>query len=60
MKLKKEYIILALIIIGLSVYLFVRKGDRTLYELPVLAEVSKNAFLHYAMFYFKYFIFLIF
>jgi hypothetical protein len=42
MKLKKEYIILALIIIGLSVYLFMRKGDRTLYELPVLPEVAKK------------------
>jgi hypothetical protein len=42
MKLKKEYIILALIIVGLTVYLFMRKGDRTLYELPVLPEVAKK------------------
>jgi hypothetical protein len=42
MKIKKEYIILALFIVGLSVYLFMRKGDRNLYELPVLQEVAKN------------------
>ena len=43
MKVKKEYLILALIIAGLLVYLFMREGDRTLYELPVLPEVSKKA-----------------
>jgi hypothetical protein len=42
MKLKKEYIILALIIVGLSVYLYMRKGDRTLYELPILPEVANK------------------
>jgi hypothetical protein len=42
MKIKKEYIILALIIVGLSVYLFTRKEDRTLYELPELPKVSKK------------------
>jgi hypothetical protein len=42
MKIKKEYIILGLLIIGLSVYLWVRKTDRTLYTLPVLPEVLKN------------------
>lgn len=42
MKIKKEYIILVLLIIGLSAYLFMRKADRTLYELPVLPEVSKK------------------
>ena len=41
MKFKKEYFILAVIIVGLSVYLFMRKEDRTLYELPVLTEVAK-------------------
>ena len=41
MKIKKEYIILVLIIVGLSVYLFMRKQDRNLYELPVLPEVAK-------------------
>ena len=42
MKLKKEYIILALIITGLLIYLFMRKEDRTLYELPVLPGISKK------------------
>lgn len=42
MKMKKEYIILVLIIVGLSVYLFMRKEDRSLYELPVLSQVAKN------------------
>ena len=41
MKIKKEYIILALVIVGLSVYLYMRKEDRNLYELPVLPEVAK-------------------
>ena len=40
MKLKKEIFILAAIIIGLSVYLVVRKQDRALYELPALSQVS--------------------
>jgi hypothetical protein len=42
MKVKKEYLILLLIIVALSVYLFMRKEDRTLYELPVLPGISKN------------------
>jgi hypothetical protein len=42
MKIKKEYIILALIIIALSVYLFMRRGDRTLYELPDIPQVSQK------------------
>ena len=42
MKIKKEYLILALIIVALSIYLFTRTRDRNLYELPVLPEVSKN------------------
>ena len=42
MKIKKEYLILLLIIVALSVYLFIRKEDRTLYELPVLPGISKK------------------
>lgn len=42
MKIKKEYLILALIIAGLVAYLYMRKEDRSLYELPVLPEVSKK------------------
>ena len=37
---KKEYLILAAVIVGLSIYLFARKTDRALYELPQLPEVS--------------------
>ena len=40
MKLKKEFFILAAIIIGLSIYLVARKNDRELYELPKLPPVS--------------------
>ncbi len=43
MKIKKEYIILVLIIIVLSVYLYKRSADRTLYELPKLAQVNEKA-----------------
>jgi hypothetical protein len=42
MKIKKEYIILAIIIIALSVYLVMRRGDRTLYELPEIPQVSQK------------------
>ena len=42
MKIKKEYIILALIIIGLAVYLFMRSSDRTLYQLPDIPQVDKK------------------
>ncbi len=42
MKIKKEYIILAIIIIALSVYLVMRRGDRTLYELPEVPQVSQK------------------
>jgi len=42
MKIKKEYIILALIIIALSVYLVMRRSDRTLYELPDIPQVSQK------------------
>ena len=40
MKVKKEYIILAAIILALALYLYFHEGQRTLYELPVLPEVS--------------------
>ena len=40
MKIKKEYLILVLLIIGLSVYLFTRTSDRTHYDLPVLAKLD--------------------
>jgi hypothetical protein len=40
MKMKKEYLILAAVIVGLSIYLFARKTDRALYELPQLPEIS--------------------
>ena len=36
MKIKKEYIILAALIVALSLYLLLHKQDRTEYELPVL------------------------
>lgn len=42
MKLKKEYIILVLVIIALSVYLYMRSADRTLYELPELPPVNEK------------------
>ena len=42
MKLKKEYIILALIIIGISVYLYMRETDRTLYQTPDIPKVAKK------------------
>lgn len=46
MKVKKEYIILVAVILALSLYLFLRKTDRTHYELPKLpllarADISK-------------------
>jgi len=40
MKIKKEYIILTIVIIALSVYLVMRRSDRTLYELPEIQKVS--------------------
>jgi stage V sporulation protein SpoVS len=42
MKLKKEYLILILIIIALSVYLYMRSADRTLYELPQIPQVNEK------------------
>jgi hypothetical protein len=41
MKVKKEYFILAAIILALSLYLFLRKTDRAHYELPKLPAVPK-------------------
>jgi hypothetical protein len=40
MKIKKEYIILAAIILALALYLYFHEGQRTLYRLPVLPELS--------------------
>jgi hypothetical protein len=40
MKLKKEYIILALVVIALSVYLAMRNPDRTQYELPDVPQAA--------------------
>ena len=40
MKIKKEYIILAAIILALALYLYFHEEQRTLYQLPVLPEVS--------------------
>ena len=42
MKFKKEYLILVFIIIALSVYLYTRKTDRTLYELPEIPQVNEK------------------
>jgi hypothetical protein len=40
MKLKKEYIILAIVIVALVAYLVSRKQDRSLYDLPEMANVA--------------------
>ena len=40
MKVKKEYLILALVIVALSVYLIMRTSDRTQYELPDVPQVA--------------------
>ncbi|MEJ2222743.1 MAG: DUF4340 domain-containing protein [Desulfobacterales bacterium] len=42
MKVKKEYIVLILIIIGLSAYLLMRTSGRTLYQLPELAGLKQG------------------
>jgi hypothetical protein len=42
MKLKKEYIILSVIIVALILYLVLHKTDGTHYQLPVLSEISGN------------------
>jgi hypothetical protein len=45
MKVKKEYIALILIIIGLSVYLFMRSSSRTLYQMPELDGLGGNSLI---------------
>ena len=42
MKIKKEYIILAVIIVALLLYLSQRSTDRTLYQLPEMPEISNS------------------
>jgi len=42
MKVKKEYLILILIIAALSAYLFMRSFDRTLYQLPEISSLDPN------------------
>ena len=42
MKIKKEYIILVLIIAALCVYLVMRSSDRALYQLPDVPQVSQK------------------
>ena len=42
MKIKKEYLILALVIVALTVYLVMRKSDRTQYELPDTVQLAAN------------------
>jgi hypothetical protein len=42
MPIKKEYLILVAIIIGLSLYLFLRNPDRALYQLPQLPPVDQK------------------
>ena len=43
MKIKKEYLILILIIAALSTYLFMRSIDRTQYQLPEIPDLDSNA-----------------
>lgn len=43
MKLKKEIVILVVVIVGLSIYLLTRQTDRTLYRLPQLPPVSAQS-----------------
>jgi hypothetical protein len=40
MKLRKEYIILGILIVALSVYVFFRESDHSLYKLPVLSPIE--------------------
>ena len=42
MKVKKEYIVLAVVIVAVSVYLALHKRDRTHYELPAVAAISEK------------------
>lgn len=43
MKLKKEVIVLAVVIVGLTIYLLTRRTDRTVYRLPQLPAVSAHS-----------------
>ncbi|MDY6904347.1 MAG: DUF4340 domain-containing protein [Thermodesulfobacteriota bacterium] len=43
MKIKKEYILLLAVIIGLSVYLYVNDRDRINYELPDIPAIEESA-----------------
>ncbi len=43
MKIRKEYILLVAIILFLSVYIFLRKPDRTHYQLPKLPEIAAKS-----------------
>lgn len=40
MKVKKEYVLLVLIILALSAYLYLRSTDRTLYEIPEVPDIA--------------------
>ncbi len=42
MKVKKEYLVLALVIAGLSLYLFLRNTDKMNYLVPDLADIPKQ------------------
>lgn len=42
MKIKKEYVILFSLILGLALYLIMRNPDRTQYQLPDIAQVDKT------------------
>ncbi|MCJ7773500.1 MAG: DUF4340 domain-containing protein, partial [Desulfobacterales bacterium] len=42
MKIKREYIILAAVILILSVYLILRKQDRSFYDLPDIPSISRE------------------
>ena len=42
MKIRKEYIILVAVILALSLYLFLRKQDRTHYKLPKVAPIVQS------------------
>ena len=41
MKIRKEYIILVAVILALSLYLFLRKQDRTLYKVPKVPPIAQ-------------------
>ena len=49
MKLKKEYIILAVVILALVAYLVSRKQDRSLYDLPEVASVDAKEITRVAL-----------